>query len=65
MNLSTRGKAVVAGAYLGLAAALAGLMSLNQTRLYGPRGEKPGAVMQPDSPYAAEFDDIVKSLPDI
>jgi hypothetical protein len=65
VNLSPRGKAVVAGAYVGLAAVLAGLMSLNQARLYGPRGEKPGVALQEDSPYAAEFDRLVKQLPDI
>ena len=65
VNLSPRGKAVVAAAYIGLAVALASLSSLNQARLYGPRGEAPGVAFRDDSPYAAEFDKIVKELPDI
>lgn len=65
VNLSPRGKAMVAGAYVGLAMALAGLMSLNQARLYGPRGEEPGVALRQDSPYAAEFDKLVNELPDI
>jgi|AntAceMinimDraft_5_1070358.scaffolds.fasta_scaffold06150_3 Zn-dependent protease len=65
VHLSPRGKAVVAAAYVGIAGALAGLMALNQARLYGPKGEAPGVATGEDSPYAAEFDRLVEELPDI
>jgi len=64
-HLSPRGKAIVFGAYAGLAASLAVLMQMNQARLYGPRGEPPGSMMREESEYSKEFDRIVASLPDI
>jgi hypothetical protein len=64
-HLSPRGKAIVFGAYAGLAASLAVLMQMNQARLYGPRGEPPGSMMREEREYSKEFDRIVASLPDI